>query len=254
MFSLVSTKSDRQGNGLQIKVVTFNIHHGRGTDGKLNLNRIAKAIEESEADLIALNEVDRYFSKRSNYTDQVSWLAERLKMYSAFGAAITIKQKHSTVVRQYGNALLSRYPILSEKNHLLDSGIIEGRTLLEANVLINEKRLKMYVTHLSLNPRTHKKQIDFIAGKITEDHPPIIISGNWNMRSGGKAWRKITEILKDCHTAAKTSCFTFPSLRPLLQLDYIFVSRNIHVASLEVIKKIPAASDHLPLQATLILN
>lgn len=239
---------------MQIKVITFNIHHGKGTDGKLNLNRIAEAVEEREADFIALNEVDRYYSKRSDYADQVSWLAERLKMQSAFGAAITLKQKDIDTVRQYGNVLLSRYPIVSEINHPMDFGSMEGRTLLETDVLMNERRLKMYVTHLSLSPRSRNKQIDFIAGKIMEEHTPVIIAGNWNMKPGGKAWRKIAGIVQDCYVAAKTSCKTFPSLRPIMQIDYIFTSRNIDVASVEVIKKIPAASDHLPLIATLILN
>jgi endonuclease/exonuclease/phosphatase family metal-dependent hydrolase len=175
-------------------------------------------------------------------------------MNAAFGAAISIKKKDSNMIRQYGNALLSRYPIVSVKNHLMESGMIEGRNLLEVDVLINEKPLKMYVTHLTLNPRNHKKQIDFIASKIMKDHPPVILAGNWNMKPGGKAWSKIAAIVQDCYVAAKTPCNTFPSLRPLLQIDYIFTSRNIHVASVEVIKKIPAASDHLPLIATLILS
>lgn len=239
---------------MQIKVITFNIHHGRGTDGRLNLNRTAEAIEESEADLIALNEVDRYFSRRSNYVDQVSWLAERLKMYYAFGAAITINSKNRTTARLYGNALLSRYPIVSENNYLMDSGLIEGRTLLEAYILLKQKPLKMYVTHLSLNPRSRRKQIDFITSKVMEEQHPVIVAGDWNIRSGGKAWWTIARVLQDCTVAANTRCPTFPSLRPIFQLDYIFASRTIQVASVDIIKKIPAASDHLPLIATLIIN
>lgn len=242
------------GHALHINVITFNIHHGKGTDGKLNLNRIVEAIEESEPDLIALNEVDRYYSKRSHYIDQVSWLAERLKMNAAFGAAITIKQKNSSMIRQYGNALLSRYPIITEKNHLMVSGIMEGRTLLETEVLISGRHLKMYVTHLSLNSYSRRKQIDFIADKVMADHLPVIIAGNWNMISGSKSWRKIAENLKDCYAAATAPCKTYPSFRPVMQIDYIFTSRNIEVASVEVIKKVPTASDHLPLLAKLILN
>lgn len=45
--------------------MTFNMHHGRGTDGKLSLERIANVIEESKADLIGLNEVDKHFSKEA---------------------------------------------------------------------------------------------------------------------------------------------------------------------------------------------
>lgn len=240
-----------------IKVVTFNIHHGRGIDGKLKLSRIAEVIEKSEADLVGLNEVDRYFSRRSDYMDQVSWLAKQLKMNHVFGASLTIKSRGTTMLRQYGNALLSRYPIISEENHPLDfySGMIEGRALLEINVLIHEQLLKIYVTHLSLNPLLHKKQTDFIVNKIVNDHQPVIILGDWNMRPGGRGWNTITGHLADvCYETGKALCYTFPSFRPKLQLDYIFASRNINIASVEVIKKIHSASDHLPLKATLILG
>lgn len=161
------------------------------------------------------------------------------------------------MLRQYGNALLSRYPIVSKKNHLFDfySGIIEGRALLEINLQIHEQPLKMYVTHLSLNPLIHKMQTDFIVKKIVDDHQPVMILGDWNMKPGAEAWKKITRHLTDvCNVAGKGSCYTFPSFRPKSQLDYIFVSQNIHITSVDVVKKIPVASDHLPLKATLILN
>lgn len=237
--------------------MTFNIHHGRGIDGKLDLNRIAEIIEESEADLISLNEVDRFFSKRSNHMDQVFWLADHLNMNHAFGPTLTLKSKGSMMLRQYGNTILSRYPIISATNHPLDfySGIIEGRSLLEINILIHTHPLKMYATHLSLNPLLHKKQTEFIINKIVDDDLPVILAGDFNMRPGSKGWRRITGHLADiCHASDESPCYTFPSSRPKVQLDYIFASRNLHITSVEVINKIPSASDHLPLKATLTLD
>lgn len=237
--------------------MTFNMHHGKGIDGKLNLERIAKVIEESKADLIGLNEVDRYFSKRSDYIDQISWLAKHLKMNQAFGEVIRLRSKDSKVCRQYGNAFLSRYPIVLEKNNLFTFGsrITEDRSLLEIHVQLYERLLKVYVTHLSLNPFFHKKQVDFIIRKIMDEPHPVIIMGDWNMRSGSGAWKKMIRCFTDvCEAAGKGACYTFPSFQPKLQLDYIFVSRDIYPVSVEVIKKTPAASDHLPLKATLLLN
>jgi endonuclease/exonuclease/phosphatase family metal-dependent hydrolase len=237
--------------------MTFNMHHGRGTDKKLSLERIAEVIQESQADLIGLNEVDRHFSKRSNYMNQVSWLAKHLKMNQAFGETVTLQAKGSTVVRQYGNAFLSRYPIALEKNHsfTVGSGITEGRSLLEIQVQLDKQLLKVYVTHLSLNPFIHKKQTDFIVEKTRGSSHPIVIMGDWNMRPGAKAWKRMTRYFADVgEVVGKGVCYTFPSFRPKLQLDYIFVSHDIHISSVEVIKKIPAASDHLPLKATLLLT
>lgn len=240
---------------MEFNVMTFNIHHGRGTDGKLSLERIAKVIEESKADLIGLNEVDRYFSKRSEYIDQVSWLAKHLKMNHAFGEAITLRSKDSTVHRQYGNAFLSRYPIVLEKNHFFtfNSRMAEGRSLLESHVQLCERLLKVYVVHLSLNPFIHKQQTDFIIEKVMNEPQSAVIMGDWNMRPGARAWKKMLRYFKDVCDAGKGMCYTFPSFRPRFQLDYIFVSRDICIASAEVIKKIPSSSDHLPLKATLQL-
>jgi endonuclease/exonuclease/phosphatase family metal-dependent hydrolase len=94
---------------LEIKVMTFNIHHGKGMDNRADLFRIAELIDKCDVDIVGLNEVDRHFSKRSLYEDQIGWLANQLDMDYAFSPSITIKSKHLSKIRQYGNALLSRY-------------------------------------------------------------------------------------------------------------------------------------------------
>jgi endonuclease/exonuclease/phosphatase family metal-dependent hydrolase len=69
-----------------LKTLTFNIHHGAGVDGKLDLERVARTIEASGASVVGLQEVDRYFDARSNWVDQPAWLAARLKMDYVFAA------------------------------------------------------------------------------------------------------------------------------------------------------------------------
>jgi hypothetical protein len=100
---------------LEIKVMTFNIHHGKGMDNRADLFRIAELIDKCDVDIVGLNEVDRHFSKRSLYEDQIGWLANQLEMDYAFSPSITIKSKHLSKIRQYGNALLSRYQKLLQK-------------------------------------------------------------------------------------------------------------------------------------------
>ncbi|QDM42413.1 endonuclease/exonuclease/phosphatase family protein [Paenibacillus thiaminolyticus] len=74
---------------------------------------MAQVIEESQTDIIALNEVDKYFSRRSDNADQLTWLSDRLCMrHSFFGPAITFSSKTGSVPGQYGNAVLSRFPIV----------------------------------------------------------------------------------------------------------------------------------------------
>lgn len=242
---------------MEIKILTYNIHHGRGIDRKLDLNRIAEVIKESDADLIGLNEVDRCFSRRSGYIDQLSWLSEKLNMHHAFGAAVTLRSKNGIFLRQYGNALLSRYPILLQTNHplLFFKGIFEGRALLEAEVQIQGQLLNMYVTHLSLSPLRQNKQIEYMLKKLKETELPVIVCGDFNMRPGMKQWKKITNILTDvCHSQYDAPCPTFPSLRPKIQLDYIFVSEHYLIDSVQFMPKHRNSSDHIPIKATLKLK
>ncbi|GIM46308.1 metal-dependent hydrolase [Collibacillus ludicampi] len=240
-------------NDANLKIMTFNIRHGKGTDRQFDLQRIADVLAESEADLIGLNEVDRHFSKRSSFMDQINFLAQYLGMHEAFGAALTLRTKRPTGLREYGNAFLSRYPIISHENHAMNfyPGMIEGRALLEVNLNINDQSVKVYVTHLSLNPIFHKKQTDFILKKVMADHQPVILMGDWNMRTGSQAWRKITRHLTDvCEHTNQGPFYTFPSTRPKIRLDYIFVSRQFQLVSVHMMNILPQASDHLPLLAT----
>ncbi len=69
-----------------LRVLTYNIHHGVGDDGVLDLERIARVVEDSGADVVGLQEVDRHWSARSVWLDQPAWLAERLDMHVAYAA------------------------------------------------------------------------------------------------------------------------------------------------------------------------
>ncbi|RBW68491.1 endonuclease/exonuclease/phosphatase family protein [Bacillus taeanensis] len=245
---------------MEIKVMTYNIHHGKGIDKQLDLDRIAEVIEKSNADIIGLNEVDKHFSKRSHYEDQISWLAKQLNMNQAFSPSLSLKPKHSTTVRQYGNALLSRYQIVTKKSYPFDfiRGLIEGRSLLETAIQLNKQLCQINVTHLSLNPFLHKKQTDFIVHQLHRNSHPVIIMGDWNMKPGSRGWKKVTDEMQDAwHIAAGTGKgkgWTYPSVQPRMRLDYIFCSRHFQVVETEVVTQSPNASDHLPFKATLSLK
>ncbi|WP_199615655.1 endonuclease/exonuclease/phosphatase family protein [Paenibacillus alkalitolerans] len=242
---------------MQIKMLTFNIHHGRGADRKLNLDRIEQVIQESKADLIGLNEVDNSFSRRSGYLDQPLWLSERLNMDYAFGASVSLQSKNNAFLRQYGNALLSRYPIVTHSNHPFPTnrGIFEGRALLEADVQLPEQRLKVYVTHLSISPWKRIKQVEYVLEKRKQTDLPAVLMGDCNMRPGTRMWRMMSGPFVDvCHAALDAPCRTFPSHMPRVQLDYIFVSEHFRIESVEVFHYAGKASDHMPVKAALTVR
>ncbi len=98
----------------RLRVVSYNIHHGVGVDGRVDLERIARVILSVDADLVALQEVDCN-TKRTNLVDQPARLASLTKMQVVFGDNIPYQGG------RYGNAVLSRLPIVRHENHALPS-------------------------------------------------------------------------------------------------------------------------------------
>ena len=122
----------RGGMIMKFSIMTFNIHHGKGRDRRVDLGRTAGVIAQSGCDIIGLNEVDRHFSNRSDYEDQIGRLAEQLNMHYAYCPSLSLSSGDSSEKRQYGNALLTRFPIKKERHHSFNfvKGLIEGRSLL----------------------------------------------------------------------------------------------------------------------------
>src|SRR5688572_23492710 len=102
----------------EITVLTYNIHHGEGSDGKIDLERIARIITAKKADLVALQEVDKG-TKRSGGVDQAKELGRLTGMNYVFGRAIDHQGG------EYGQAILSRWPIKEHAVHALPQR--EGR-------------------------------------------------------------------------------------------------------------------------------
>lgn len=229
--------------------MTYNIHHGKGIDKKLDLNRIVNVISKSNADLIGLNEVDRHFSDRSDFVDQVQTIANELNFQYAFSPSLTKKKSNDG---QYGNALLSRHNLVETNNHSFNlyPGI-EGRSILEGTIEVNNKRFTVYVSHLSLHPFLHKKQSLFF---LSNNSKPVIILGDWNMKPHSKKWKAITEKFLDVwNEAGDGNGYTYPATRPRMRLDYIFVTDDVQIEDVVVFNDVPMASDHLPVLTTLTI-
>ncbi|MFD1039612.1 endonuclease/exonuclease/phosphatase family protein [Virgibacillus byunsanensis] len=239
---------------MDLKVMTYNIHHGKGTDQRIDLNRIAEVIKKSDAAIVGLTEVDKHFSERSDYEDQINLLSNYLDMDYAFAPSLTIKHKDSSTDGHYGNALLSRYPISTSKIYPFDfsSGFIEGRSILDATVQVNKELVQIHVTHLSLVPFFQRMPINFMIKQLDNYAHPIIIMGDFNMFPGSNQWKKITSEFHDVwHVKGNGKGNTYPSNGPKRRLDYIFASPHFEVMETEVESHIPIASDHLPVKSLL---
>ncbi|MGZ5544081.1 MAG: endonuclease/exonuclease/phosphatase family protein, partial [Limisphaerales bacterium] len=91
------------------RVMTYNIHHGEGLDHKVDLPRIAALIKREKADIVALQEVDKGVTR----TDRRDLTAELAKLTGMTGV---FSNNHYFQGGEYGNAILSRFPVLTLTN------------------------------------------------------------------------------------------------------------------------------------------
>ena len=186
-----------------VTVTSFNIHHGEGTDGVLDLARIARVIRAGGADIAGLQEVDRNFAKRSGWTDQAAELAELLGCHVAYGANIDLDPPEPGKPRaQFGNAVLSRYPIArSENAHLFRSPGEEQRGLLHAEVDMPGVLLHVYVTHLAAFSATDRvRQAEQVVQLVNENDPAVLL-GDFNARPQTPEIDTLRAALTDTWTA-----------------------------------------------------
>jgi endonuclease/exonuclease/phosphatase family metal-dependent hydrolase len=225
-------------NPWPLTIATYNIHGAVGCDGRFAPDRIAGVIKELDADIIALQEVPLGGSKAPNV------LAE---LQAATGFQAAEGPACDTRERRYGNAVLSRYPILSVRSIDLSFGSREPRGALDADVDCHGNMLRVIATHLGLRPAERRDQIKRLLEKFDTEEMPVILLGDINEWF---AWGSTLRSLES-HFQAVPAPSTFPSRWPVFALDRIWIRPRHRLVHVEVHATPLArvASDHLPLIA-----
>jgi endonuclease/exonuclease/phosphatase family metal-dependent hydrolase len=237
----------------ELRVITFNIHHGADGAERLDLERIARVIEDSGADVAALQEVDRHWSARSAFADQTAELSQRLGMQGVYGANLDLEPLEAGQPRrQYGTAILSRFPIKAWHNTLLprpNNG--EQRGLLEAVVNVRGVRVRVANTHLQHNSALERTaQAQRIAELLAPAPEPVVLVGDLNAVPEAPELAPLLGTFADAWTRAGDGPgHTIPVEAPDRRIDYVLTSPSIAARSAEVIAT--TASDHLPVVAEL---
>lgn len=223
-----------------MKIMSYNIHHGKSLLGMYTLDEIADIIKESEAEIIGLQEVDSYFA-RSKFQNQLKYLADKLLMNYAYGYNINIAGA------KYGNGILSNYPIVSYENLKLPSGK-EQRGLLSAVINIDSKKINFLNTHLGLTASERLIQVQTISKYLDTLSNEIILVGDYNATDNSREVHEMSKKLTDVGYVTNNNhipTFEVPFLSR--RIDYIFTSSNIKINDYKVIRK--NASDHYPIIA-----
>jgi endonuclease/exonuclease/phosphatase family metal-dependent hydrolase len=242
--------------GRPLTVVTYNIHHGAGLDGVLDLERIAVLLEKTGADVIGLQEVDRHWSERSNWVDQPAWFAKRLKMHYGYAANLDLPPLNpGEPRRQYGTAILSRYPIKEFTNTLLPKYPAgEQRGLAVATVKLRGAELRFANTHLTHNNNAERlEQAQKVVELLGTSKQPTMLVGDLNARPDAPEIKTITALLDDTWPTVGTGPgYTSPAENPTARIDYLLHSAQLRPTKASV--PVSPASDHLPVVASYILR
>lgn len=230
-----------------MRIVTYNIHKARGMDGRTSIKRIGKVLADLDADIIALQEI---FSVCATHEGQVEMLAEELGWKAAFGCT----RHHQG--RPYGNAILTRWPILRSRGMDISWGRRESRGYIRADLKTPRGILHIFNIHMGTRYFERRHQVrNLLASKPLHDDltGPRVLVGDFNEWTKGLTTRMLSEKFEslnlELHVRKRRS---YPGLLPLLHLDHIYFERPLHVEKAELVRTrlSKIASDHLPLVAT----
>jgi len=233
----------------RVAVLTYNIYHGEDANGGSNLDAVAGIINSLEPDLVALQEVDNK-TARAKGLDLTAELSRRTGMQGVFGKAMDYDGGG------YGEAVLSRYPVIETKNNPLPHSVkAEPRAALEVHIeLPGGVKMAFIGTHLDhqRDQSNRMMQTKRIMELYENYDLPIVLAGDLNAAPGSDPINLLRRQWSDA--ARDDPRPTFPSVKPARKIDYIMYKPKGQwkVVDVRVIDE-KVASDHCPVFAVLEL-
>lgn len=246
-----------------LKVMTYNIHHAEGIDGRLDLERIAAVIRAEDPDIVCLQEVDQG-TGRTGRLDMPALLGEMLAMRAVFGPNLEFEGG------QYGNLTLTRLPVAGHENIALPTPEgAEPRGALRVTVDFEGEAIDVYNTHLGLDAAQRLAQARKIAGALdARGEVAAILAGDLNEELGPRGF-ELDEAKNAVDGAGVRLLYrrygsqypgwlgeTFPADAPTEAIDYIFCTPPLRARGLRIIKseQTRVASDHLPVVMEVMIS
>ncbi|WP_314588525.1 endonuclease/exonuclease/phosphatase family protein [Paenibacillus terrigena] len=233
----------KEQTSVRLRVLTYNIHHGEGMDGVVDLQRIANVMQSLQPDIIALQEVDKYVP-RSDDVDQTAELARRMGMTGVFGKAIDL------MGGEYGVAVLSRFPVITEqKTYLPNVKQGEQRILLTVKLDLGEELppLTFSAVHLEWNPKQIQAKQAAAIIELHSKETPYVLAGDLNAIPGSDTMKLMSAVWTDA-TASITDWTNAEDGK----IDYIMVgAKDQWQVGEPILMKEDIASDHRPVLAVL---
>jgi len=242
-----------------LRIVSYNIHKCRGLDQRVRPARIAQVLRGLDADVIALQEVvcgpctngDRP-ERGVDARNQARYIAAHIGGYQfVFGENRKIREA------PYGNAILSRLPILAAENYDLTASFREKRGCLRADIeLPGGGVLHLFNAHLGSGYIERRRQAHKLVHESALNNPRFygrrVVLGDFNEWSRGL----VTELLSaHLQTVDLRPHFrrlpSYPTFLPFMHLDHIYFDPIVKLKHFAMDRRRATmiASDHLPLVA-----
>ncbi len=218
-----------------MKIMTFNLLHCMDyLTKKIDFQKFAEEIKDCDADIIGLNEVrSKGFIK--DYSDQLKKLSSLTGYNYYFGKAISVAG-----LAPYGNGLMAKNEIISPKTVKIPDPVKKTGTEMYESRCVIKAKIKDYtvlVTHMGLNIDERENAVKTILGIAPEEK--CIITGDFNCTPEADELKP----LFNKFICSDTKAPTFPSDKPRVKIDYIFVSKDIKIKSVKTSENV--VSDHL---------
>jgi endonuclease/exonuclease/phosphatase family metal-dependent hydrolase len=226
--------------------MTYNIRHGRGSDGRIDIARVAEVIASFAPDVVGLQEVD-VGCERSGGIDQAAELASQLGMESSFAPVV------ERGCERHGIATLSRLPIVQTRQVYLPRQPHRYRSEPRCALVTRlewptpDRALDIMNTHLSTLFGERPAQVAAIVKELEDDE--LIVLGDLNCTPWSPAYRTLCVDLRSATRRARS----WPSKLPVVPIDHILFRGPLHVIRSGTWSSGSArhASDHLPVIAEL---
>lgn len=228
-------------------LASYNIHKCVGADGRFDPHRIATVIDELDADVVALQEVDRRFGRRDGLLDLL-----HIEQQSGLIAVPVANRVNGH--GWHGNAMLYREAAVRDLHRITLPGA-EPRGAILVDLEIAGGSLRIIAAHLGLLRRSRAKQIDALLTEVSErGTKPTVIVGDLNEWRLGN--RSALSGLHPTFGPVDTALPSFPARYPLLALDRVYATPTALIRRIEVHDSPTArtASDHRPIKAYIRLS
>jgi endonuclease/exonuclease/phosphatase family metal-dependent hydrolase len=258
-----ATPGPKHGHGVPLRVMSYNILHGAGTDGVFDLDRTAAVIRAQRPDVVGLQEVDQHWDARSDFVDEPAALAQALHMHVFFGAIYDLPPLTAGAPdRRYGVAILSRYRIVRAVDHEITrlSTQVPNPTpapapgFPEVVVRVHGVLVHVFDTHLDYraDPSVRQMQVADTVRIMRAAGGRQVLVGDFNATWDASEVAGLHDILIDAWTATgQPGGETYPAEAPDVRIDHITFTPGIAVRDATV--PVALASDHRPVVADLVL-